>query len=95
MNNNSVLIGMSGGVDSSVAAYLLQQENYHCIGCTMQLYCQPGTGAPNVDDARSVARRMEIPFHVFDFQEDFHALEILYLALINYLYNPFLSILSF
>jgi len=73
MNNNSVLIGMSGGVDSSVAAYLLQQENYHCIGCTMQLYCQPGTGAPNVDDARSVARRMEIPFHVFDFQEDFHA----------------------
>ena len=67
-----VLIGMSGGVDSSVAAFLLQQQGYPCVGCTMKLYCSPCGGENNVADARSVADRMEIPFHVFDFQEDFH-----------------------
>lgn len=71
MNNNSVLIGLSGGVDSSVSAWLLQQEQYDCVGCTMRLYCTPGS-EDNAQDARSVADRMGIPFHVFDFQEDFH-----------------------
>ena len=70
MNQNSVLIGMSGGVDSSVAAYLLQKEGYNCIGCTMKLYC--GNAEENVCDAQSVADRMGIPFRVFDFQKDFH-----------------------
>ena len=70
MNQNSVLIGMSGGVDSSVAAHLLQQAGYNCVGCTMKLYC--GNAEENVTDAKAVADRMGIPFHVFDFQEDFH-----------------------
>ena len=73
MENESVLIGMSGGVDSSAAAFLLQEAGYRCVGCTMRLYCRPGCGDPNTDDARSVARRLNIPFHVFDFQEDFHS----------------------
>ena len=72
MNNHSVLIGLSGGVDSSVAAFLLQQQNFDCVGCTMKLYCDPNGSEDNVTDARSVAFRMGIPFHVFDFQEDFH-----------------------
>lgn len=72
MNKESVMIGMSGGVDSSVAAYLLQRNQYHCVGCTMRLYCSPCGAEDNVADARSVADRMGIPFHVFDFQEDFH-----------------------
>lgn len=72
MNKESVLIGMSGGVDSSVAAYLLQQDNYACVGCTMQLYCNPCGGTDNTADAKSVADRMDIPFHVFDFQKEFH-----------------------
>ena len=72
MNKKSVLIGMSGGVDSSVAAHLLQQDQYHCVGCTMRLYCCPGSSEDNVSDAKSVATRMGIPFHVFDFQEVFH-----------------------
>lgn len=70
MNHNSVLIGMSGGVDSSVAAHLLQQQGYVCVGCTMKLYC--GNAEQNVHDAQAVANRMGIPFHVFDFQENFH-----------------------
>ena len=70
MNQNSVLIGMSGGVDSSVAAHLLQQAGYACIGCTMKLFC--GNAEENTKDASAVARRMGIPFHSFDFQEDFN-----------------------
>ncbi len=72
MISGSVLIGMSGGVDSSVAALLLQQSGYDCIGCTMRLYCTPG-GEDSTRDAEAVARKMNIPFHVFDFQEDFHS----------------------
>ncbi len=74
MNKDSVLIGMSGGVDSSTAAWLLQERGCSCVGCTMKLYCK--SEEANVEDARSVARRMNIPFHVFDFQEVFHRLVI-------------------
>ncbi len=72
MKKGSVLIGMSGGVDSSAAAYLLQQEGYDCIGCTMQLYCTPGSPV-NTEDALAVAERLGIPFHVFDCQDAFHS----------------------
>ena len=60
MNHNSVLIGMSGGVDSSVAAHLLQQQGYVCVGCTMKLYC--GNAEQNVHDAQAVANRMGVCF---------------------------------
>ena len=41
MEQNKVLIGMSGGVDSSVAAYLLHQAGHACLGVTMRLYDKP------------------------------------------------------
>ena len=41
MKNESVLIGMSGGVDSSVTAFLLKEAGYNCIGCTMLLHKTP------------------------------------------------------
>ena len=69
MKNKSVLIGMSGGVDSSVAAHLLQEAGYHCTGCTMKLWC--GNTEENTRDAAAVARRMGIPFQVYDLQETF------------------------
>ena len=68
------LIGMSGGVDSSVAAYLMMQDGYHCVGATMRLYTGQDTGCcdeSSVDDARSVAHRLGIPFCVLDFSDDF------------------------
>ena len=64
------LIAMSGGVDSSVAAYLAQREGYECIGCTMKLYDNEDAGISeghtccsldDVEDARSVAYRLGMP----------------------------------
>lgn len=70
------LIGMSGGVDSSVAAWLTQQAGYFCIGATMRLYAgQEDDGSccsiDDVQDARAVANRLGMPFYVFNFSEDF------------------------
>ena len=70
------LIGMSGGVDSSVAAYLTMQAGFSCIGATMRLYTgqdMAGTCCKqdDVQDARNVADRLGIPFHVFDLSQDF------------------------
>lgn len=62
MDHKKALIGMSGGVDSSVAAYLMLHDGYHCIGGTMLLHdAAAGTG-----DAAAVAARLGMPFHVFD-----------------------------
>ena len=72
MDPKKVLIGMSGGVDSSVAALMMQQSGYDCIGGTMQLYDSGScSAADNVADARNVAERLQIPFHVFSFTKDF------------------------
>ena len=74
------LIAMSGGVDSSVAAYLAQREGYDCIGCTMKLYTNTDAGISerhtccsldDVEDARSVAYALGMPFYVFNFTDDF------------------------
>ena len=73
MDKKKALIGMSGGVDSSVAAYLTQQAGYDCIGATMRLYDKsPACGAPDdVADAQSVADRLKIPHCIFSFQDRF------------------------
>lgn len=71
------MIGMSGGVDSSVAAYLLKQQGYDCIGVTMKLYggVEPAGGAcctlEDAEDAKSVCRKLGIPHYTLNFTEDF------------------------
>jgi tRNA-specific 2-thiouridylase len=65
MNNLTALIGMSGGVDSSVAAYLMLRQGYRCEGATMRLF-------ENTDqDARAVCQRLGIPFHILDNRQVF------------------------
>ena len=67
MSKGRVLVGMSGGVDSSVAAWLLKEQGYEVTGCTMRLYDYTGIGLKeqnsccgikDVDDARAVAERI-------------------------------------
>ena len=74
------LIAMSGGVDSSVAAFLMKQAGYDCVGVTMKLFQNEDVGVNrartccslnDVEDARSVARRLGIPYYVFNFSSDF------------------------
>lgn len=71
------LIAMSGGVDSSVAGLLAGEAGYERIGCTMLLRgdaAEETCGSANdVADARAIAERLQIPFHVFDFTADFKA----------------------
>ena len=74
------LIAMSGGVDSSVAAFLMKERKYECIGCTMKLYQNDDAGVmgertccslDDVEDARSVAYKLGMPYYVFNFSDDF------------------------
>ncbi len=78
--SKKALIAMSGGVDSSVAAYLMKKEGYECIGATMHLYDNEDIGISrektccslsDVEDARAVATKLGMPFYVFNFKEDF------------------------
>ena len=73
-----VLVAMSGGVDSSAAAWVLRVQGYECVGAIMRLHEKEGS--TDVEDARSVAERLGIPFHVFDFREEFGALVKQYFA---------------
>ena len=64
------LIAMSGGVDSSVAAYLTVKDGFFCIGATMQLHPSDDVSR-QIEDARSVAQRLDIPFYTLDFHKEF------------------------
>lgn len=79
--NKKVLVAMSGGVDSSVAAYLLKQKGYDVTGATLQIWpdetdsqVREDTGCCSlsaVDDARRVADALEIPYYVLNFKDIF------------------------
>lgn len=82
MGTEKVLVAMSGGVDSSVAAKLLTDAGYDCVGCMMKLYDNEDAGIPkghtccsldDAEDARSVARRLGFPFYVFNLKDKFAA----------------------
>ena len=64
------LIAMSGGVDSSVAAFLMQQQGFHCGGAIMRLWEEGVSSA--VSDAQAVADRLGMAFHVLDAREPFN-----------------------
>ena len=71
MEKEKVLIGMSGGVDSSVAAHLMVQQGFDCAGGTMRLHDFHCGGADDVLDARAVAEKLGIPHYTFPFQPEF------------------------
>lgn len=74
------MIAMSGGVDSGVAAYLIKKQGYECCGVTIKLFNNEDIGIPrehsccsadDVEDARSVAYSIGIPYYVFNFSDRF------------------------
>ncbi len=78
--NNKAIIAMSGGVDSSVSAYLIKEQGFEGIGVTMKLFENDDIGInrensccslSDVEDARSVAFKLGIPYYVFNFTTDF------------------------
>ncbi len=69
--NEQILIAMSGGVDSSVAAFLMKEQGFRCIGATMRLFCDAPAPEQEAADARAIAKRLAIPFSLLDFSEEF------------------------
>ena len=79
-NGKKALIAMSGGVDSSVAACLMKQQGYTCMGVTMKLYDNEEIGVSSektcctlkdVEDARFVAQALDMPYYVLNFKDKF------------------------
>lgn len=78
---STVVVGMSGGVDSSVTAYLLKEQGYDVVGVTMQIWQDEEQavqeenggccGLSAVDDARRVASDLGIPYYVMNFKKEF------------------------
>lgn len=88
MVNKRVLLGMSGGVDSSVAGHVLKQQGYDVVGVTMKVWPQDCLsraedkccGPSAIADARGVAHKLGIPHYVVDEAEDFERIVIDYFA---------------
>lgn len=78
--NKKAIIAMSGGVDSSVAAFLMKEKGYECIGMTMKLFYNEDAGLSrehsccsldDVEDARNVAGKLDMPYYVVNFASRF------------------------
>lgn len=77
---SKAIIAMSGGVDSSVAALIMNNDGYECIGVTMKLYDNDDIGIErdktccsldDIEDARSVAYKLGMKYYVFNFKDEF------------------------
>jgi len=94
-SKGTVVVGMSGGVDSSVTAYLLKEQGYNVIGVTMQIWPADQEDEKEnvggccslsaVNDARRVADKLDIPFYVMNFRDLFE------IEVIDYFTNEYLK----
>ena len=94
---NNVIVGMSGGIDSSVAAALLLRQGYNVTGVIMKIWaggklegkgkhgCYGPEEAEDIEDARRVAGKLGIPFHVIDLAQEYRA------EVLDYFCNEYLE----
>lgn len=78
-----VFIGLSGGVDSSVAALLLKNKNYEVTGVHLRCWNRGGCDEKEAEDARRVAATLNIPFYVFNLEEEYKR------AVVDYMVNEY------
>ena len=81
-NAETIVVALSGGVDSATACGLLVEAGHRVVGVTMRLYDARGTSASiggrccgprDLEDARRVCAHLDIPFYVADYEEEFRA----------------------
>jgi len=95
-----IVVAMSGGVDSSVAAALLKEEGHEVIGMMLRLWSEPGVieddgivrvaqnkccSLESVDDARRVARKLDIPFYLINVEQEFKE------NVVDYFYQEYIA----
>ncbi len=78
-----VFVGLSGGVDSSVAAYLLKKQGYDVVGIHLRCWNKDGCNIADAEDARRVAEVLDIPFYVLNLEEDYK------LSVVDYMVNGY------
>ncbi len=72
MKNKKVLLGVSGGVDSSVSAILLKEQGYEVIGTTLEMFEGKSCGSLNTyEDAKKVCNQMQIPYYIYNYKNEF------------------------
>ncbi len=75
-----VFVGLSGGVDSSVAAYLLKKQGYNVVGVHLRCWNKDGCNIADAEDARRVAEVLDIPFYVLNMEEDYKRVVVDYMV---------------
>jgi len=87
VNNKTVVIGLSGGVDSSVATVLLKEQGFKVIGVTLKLWQKSGKfeGESYIDEAKNIANKLEIEHIVIDAQKEFKQ------TVVKYFINEYLN----
>lgn len=79
-DGKKVFVGLSGGVDSSVAAFLLKKQRYDVTGVFIRSYNIDGCEEKDAEDARRVAEHLKIPFYVFDFEKEYKKRVVKYMV---------------